>query len=95
VGSDWAIISILEQWELGVTEIEKHVIEHCECFKEQGCIKDCHVYRPSSVKEVQLEKIISQIDLVYERAVFDNLNDAINWLDAEGFSLNQDQFYMT
>lgn len=28
----------------------------------------------------------------YERAVFNNLNDAINWLDAEGFSLNQDQF---
>lgn len=92
MGSDWAIISIFEQWELGVPEIEQHVVEHCEWFKAQGCIKDCHVYRPSAVKEMQLEKMIPHTQLGYERAVFDNLNDAINWLDAEGFSLNYDQF---
>jgi len=44
VGSDWAMISIFEQWELGAPEIEQHVVEHCRWFKEQGCIKDCHVY---------------------------------------------------
>ncbi|TWX69985.1 hypothetical protein [Colwellia sp. C1TZA3] len=92
IGSDWAIISIFEQWELGTPEIEQHVTELCQWFKEQGCIKDCHVYQPSSVKEMQLEKMIPNTGMGYDRCVFDHLNEAMLWLDAEGFTLNQPQF---
>jgi hypothetical protein len=95
IGSNWAIISIFEQWELGVPEIEHHVIEHCQWFMAHGCIKDCHVYSPSAVKEMQLEKMIPHSELGYERCVFDDLDNAVAWLNGEGFNCNQEQFYMT
>jgi len=89
INSQWAIISVFEQWELGVPEIEQHVIEHCNWFKQHGCIKDCHVYSPHSLKKMQLEKMIAHSEQGYERCVFDNLNDAFAWLNREGFELTQ------
>jgi 16S rRNA U1498 N3-methylase RsmE len=44
ISGEWAILSIFDAWELGVPDIEPHIIEHCQWFKDNGCIKDCHVY---------------------------------------------------
>ena len=92
VGKDWAIISIFEEWELGVPAIEKHVVEHCEWFKKNGCIKDCHIYSPDAAKEMQLEKMIPHTEPGYERRVFTNINDAITWLESEGFTISDSTF---
>lgn len=86
---EWAIISIFEQWELGVPEIEAHVAEACDWFKQHGCVKDCHVYCPNSIKEMQLEKMIPCSSTGYERCIFDNVNSALTWLDSQGFHLNR------
>lgn len=85
---EWAIISIFDQWELGIPAIEAHVSETCEWFKQHGCIRDCHVYQPDSSKKVQLEKMISSSKGRYERQVFSNLSEAIAWLETQGFPMN-------
>lgn len=89
LGKQWAIISVFEQWELGIPAIESHVTEACEWFKLHGCIRDCHVYTPSSLKEMQLEKMIPRSEANYKLCVFDNIETAIAWLEDEGFHLNE------
>lgn len=85
IGTTWAIISFFDDWELGVPEITAHVEEHCQWFKANGCVKDCHVYSPNAAKEMQLERLIPQTEGAYERQVFSNVNHAVNWLASHGF----------
>ncbi len=92
IGREWAIISVFEQWQLGVPEIEQHVIEHCQWFKQNGCIKDCHVYSPNSLKALQLENMVPHSEPGYERRVFGDLDDAVTWLGTQGFLLTQADF---
>ena len=87
-GSEWAILSFFEEWELGVPEIEPLVVEHCNRFKRNGCVKDCHVYSVSSVKKDQLEKMIPHSEPGYERQVFDTGEAAYAWLQSYNFSLH-------
>lgn len=91
-GKEWAMLSIFEEWELGVPEIIPHVEQHCQRFKDIGCIKDCHVYSPSATKEMQLEQLIPHTEGNYERQVFTNTDDAITWLKKCGFELKIDEF---
>ena len=92
IGRDWAIISVFEEWESGVPEIEQHVIEHCEWFKLNGCVKDCHVYSPNGLKALQLENMIPHSEPGYERHVFGDLDGAVTWLGTHGFLLTQADF---
>jgi len=89
----WAILSIFEDWELGVPEIEQHVIEHCQWFKDNGCVKDCHVYSPNAAKEMQLERMIPHTDGSYERRVFTNINEAKTWLAQCNYNLDDTNFF--
>lgn len=88
IGGDWAIISIFEEWELGIPDIEKHVIEHCQWFIDNGCVKDCHVYSPDALKAMQLEKMVPHTEGNYTRCVFSELNEGISWLEQEGFAIS-------
>ena len=92
VGSKWAILSVFEDWELGVPEIEKHVIEHCQWFKDNGCIKECHIYSADAAKEMQLEKLIPHTEEGYERCVFTHFDDAVSWLESHQYQLQNTQF---
>ena len=84
----WAIISLFEDWELGVPEIDKHIEAHCEWFKANGCVKDCHIYTKSAVKEMQLERLIPHTDAFYERRLFSNNEAAAIWLSGCGFYID-------
>jgi len=88
-GKKWAIMSFFEDWELGVPEIEPHIVKHCQSFKDRGCIKDCHVYTPTAVKEMQLENMIPHTEGKYERQVFVDVEHAIKWLGECGFNINK------
>jgi len=92
IDGEWAIISVFEQWQLGVPEIEHHVTELCQWFKQHGCIKDCHVYSRNTLKKMQLEKMIPLTEVGYERCVFNTINEAITWMEAQGFTVSQAQF---
>ena len=79
-GKKWAMLSIFEDWELAVPEIEPYILEHCQRFKDIGCIKDCHVYTPSATKEMQLEQLVPHSEGNYERQIFSHIDEAIAWL---------------
>ena len=79
-GKKWAIVSFLDEWDLGVPEIEPHVVEHCQLFKDNGCIKDCHIYTPAAAKTMQLENMIPQSEGDYERQVFIDAKEAVTWM---------------
>jgi hypothetical protein len=85
ISKEWAILSIFENWDLGVPEITKHVEEHCSWFKTNGCIKDCHVYTADATKQKHLEKLIPDSDEYYERQVFTHTQVAVAWLASHGF----------
>jgi len=89
----WAILSIFEDWELGVPAIESHIIEHCQWFKDNGCVKDCHVYSKNAIKEMLLEKLIPHTDGAYERRVFTTINDAKNWLGQYNYTVGDTDFF--
>jgi hypothetical protein len=91
-GTEWAIVSFFNEWELGVPEIEPHVVEHCRLFKEHGCVKDCHVYTRSAAKSMQLENIVPHTEGNYERRVFDQIDEAISWMKACDFFIKIDDF---
>ncbi len=95
IGQEWAIMSLFDNWELAVPEIGKHVEEHCNWFKTNGCIKDCHVYSPCAFKEMQLEQLIPQTDDSYERQVFAKVEDAIAWLSSCGFEMDRSRIITT
>jgi hypothetical protein len=91
-GTQWAIISFFDDWELGVPEIEPHVVEHCRLFKENGCIKDSHVYTITAAKNMQLENITPHTEGNYERRVFSDVTDAIAWMKECSFNIEADDF---
>jgi hypothetical protein len=93
--TQWAIFSFFDEWELGVPEIESHIIEHCQRFKDNGCIKDCHIYTPSVWKSMQLENIVPQSEGTYERRVFVERSEAISWMKTCGFSIEINAFIMS
>lgn len=88
IGEQWAILSFFDEWELGVPGIEPIVAEHCQWFITNGCVKDCHVYKPSALKAEQLEKMIPYSEPGYERRVFISSNDAYAWLQSHQFKLS-------
>ena len=88
----WAILSIFEEWELGVPAIEQHVKEHCQWFIDHGCIKDCHVYTPNATKHMQLENMVPHTEGNYERRIFTRIEDAKSWLAQNGFDITETQF---
>lgn len=91
-GTQWAIISFFDDWELGVPEIESHVIAHCQLFKKNGCIKDCHIYTPATWKSMQLENIVPHSEGDYERRVFVDAADANTWMNNCGFFIESSEF---
>jgi hypothetical protein len=94
-GTEWAIISFFDNWELGTPDIEPHVVKHCQQFIKNGCIKDCHVYTPSVIKNMQLEQMIPITQSNYERLVFGDVQKALNWLASHQFYVDMSTFKVT
>ncbi|PKH00508.1 hypothetical protein [Paraglaciecola sp. MB-3u-78] len=94
IGKEWAILSIFEDWELGVPEIAKHVEEHCTWFLANGCIKDCHVYTTNGTKEMHLERLLPPTDEYYERQIFTHAEMAVAWLASCGFVIENSNIMM-
>lgn len=91
-GKQWAILSFFEEWELGVPEIEAHIVEHCQLFKKNGCIRDCHIYTPAAAKSMQLEGMVPQSEGDYQRQVFVGTADAVAWLQTSNFTVEVNEF---
>jgi hypothetical protein len=95
VDRSWAILSVLEEWELCVPETEKHISDHAYWFIENGCTHDCHVFSKNEIKKMQLNKMIPTKCENYERRIFVDINESIEWLQSEGFELANTDFFNT
>lgn len=88
LGSDWAHIVYLDQWQLGVPEIEP-VIQHLV----QWCISNqlryaAQIYCPHMVKMYQLERMIVDRTDAFERRVYPTEAGAFAWLAEKGFQMD-------
>lgn len=88
LGSTWGHLVILEDWDLGVPEIQVIIEQLVSWCIENGLTRAAQVYSPSMVKQYQLNKMVLEEMDGFQRNSFTNEASAIAWLAAEGFSLD-------
>jgi len=84
----WGHIVYLNDWELcdpAMFPVIERLVAWCI---ENGLTRAANVYPASAVKEEFINKmVVDEIDN-FKRAVFDNKNDALNWLKENGYTDN-------
>ncbi|CAM5218992.1 hypothetical protein [Alishewanella longhuensis] len=86
-GQRWAHIVYLDDWQLGTPEIEPIVQELVTWCLHNGLVLTAQVYCPHSVKRYQLDKMIIEQTLTFERRVYADEQHAFNWLAEQGFAV--------
>lgn len=86
-GQRWAHIVYLDDWQLGTPEIEPIVQELVTWCLHNGLVLTAQVYCPHSVKRYQLDKMIIEQTLTFERRVYADEQQAFNWLAEQGFAV--------
>jgi hypothetical protein len=84
----WGHIVFLDDWELGVPEIEPIISELIIWCAESGLTHAAQVYSKSMVKEYQLRKMVSQNIGDLTLCQFPITEDAVHWLTNEGFKVS-------
>jgi len=83
----WAHIVYLDQWELGVPEIEPIIQELVQWCIAHNLRFAAQVYCPHMVKRYQLERMIIERTEFFERRVYPTQIEAFQWLASEGFHM--------
>lgn len=86
-GQRWAHIVYLDDWQLGTPEIGPIVQDLVTWCLHNGLVLTAQVYCPHSVKRFQLDKMILEQTLTFERRVYANEKQAFNWLAEQGFAV--------
>ncbi len=87
LGKTWGHLVILEDWDLGVPEIQSIIEQLVVWCIENGLTRAAQAYSPSMVKQYQLNKMVLEKIDGFHRNSFTDEESAIAWLAAEGFSL--------
>ena len=87
-GSDWAHIVYLDNWQLGVPEIEPVITELVGWCLDKGLRYTAQVYCPNMVKRYQLDKMIVDNSQRLEKRVYPNEQQALAWLSSVGFAID-------
>jgi hypothetical protein len=90
--SQWAHIVYLDQWELGVPEIEPIIRELVHWCIANNLRFAAQVYCPHMVKKYQLERMIVDSTELFERRVYPTQLEAFQWLASEGFPVQTQDF---
>lgn len=91
-GADWAHIVYLDQWELGVPAIEPVIQELVQWCIQHKLRCAAQIYCPHMVKKYQLERMIIDHTGVFEKRVYPTQHEAFQWLAAEGFDIETQDF---
>ena len=94
-GSDWAHIVYLDNWLLGVPEIEPIVQQLVHWCINNGLRYAAQVYCPNMIKQYQLNKMVSDSVGRFEKRVYPNEQDAFAWLLSVGFATDSNQLRHT
>ena len=84
----WAHIVYLEQWQLGVPEIEPVVQELVNWCIDNNLKFVAQVYCPNMLKQYQLERMIVDNTSRVEKRVYPTQQQAFEWLASVGFALS-------
>lgn len=87
-GSDWAHIVYLDNWQLGVPEIEPVVADLVSWCLANGLRYAAQVYCPNMIKRYQLDKMIVEHAAQFERRVYPDEQQALAWLSSLGFTVD-------
>ncbi|MDX5405651.1 MAG: hypothetical protein LPK11_01240 [Chromatiaceae bacterium] len=87
-GTDWAHIVYLDNWQLGVPEIEPVITELVNWCLTNGLRYAAQVYCPNMIKRYQLDKMIVEHTATFERRVYPDEQHALNWLSSLGFAVD-------
>ncbi|MEO3678430.1 hypothetical protein [Rheinheimera fenheensis] len=87
-GTDWAHIVYLDNWQLGVPEIEPVITELVNWCLANGLRYAAQVYCPNMIKRYQLDKMIVEHTATFERRVYPDEQQALAWLSSEGFTVD-------
>jgi len=93
-GADWAHLVYLDDWVLGVPEIEPVIRDLVAWCQQRRLRYVAHVYSPNMVKQYQLERMISTQNGGFEKRVYADEPAAFAWLAARGFSTNSQRFIL-
>jgi hypothetical protein len=88
VGTDWAHIVYLDNWQLGVPEIEPVITELVNWCIANGLRYAAQVYCPNMIKRYQLDKMIVEHTAQFERRVYPDEQHALSWLSSLGFAVD-------
>ncbi|GGW49382.1 hypothetical protein [Alishewanella tabrizica] len=84
-GQRWAHIVYLDDWQLGTPDIEPIIQNLVTWCLHNGLVLTAQVYCPHSVKRYQLDKMIIDKTLTFERRMYSEEQSAFNWLAEKGF----------
>ena len=87
VDAPWAHIVYLDQWQLGVPEIEPVVQELVHWCIDNNLKFAAHVYCPNMIKQYQLDRMIVDNTSCLEKRVYPTQQQAFEWLASVGFAL--------
>ena len=90
IGKPWGHLVLLDNWDLGVPEIQPIIEELVAWCIDQGLMRAAHVYSPSMLKKYHLNQLVLEEMGAFHRNSFSDQNSAIAWLSAEGFELSAD-----
>lgn len=97
LGQPWAHIVYLDDWQLGVPEIEPIVRGLVSWCLDNGLRHAAHVYSPNMVKQYQLNKMISDTIVLgpneqFEKRIYHSDHNAFAWLNQLGFATDSLNF---
>ena len=88
----WAHIVYLDQWELGVPEIEPVIQQLIDWSVRHNLRFAAQVYCPHMVKKYQLERMTTLKSPLFEKRTYPTQQAAFDWLAEEGFRVEQQTF---
>ena len=88
----WAHIVYLDQWELGVPEIEPVIQQLVDWSVSHNLRFAAQVYCPHMVKKYQLERMTAIKSPTFEKRTYPTQQAAFDWLAAEGFTVQHQVF---
>ncbi len=85
-GQTWAHINFLDNWQLGVPEIEPVIQDLVRWCVSHDLRYSAHVYGANMLKQYQLDRMIKDHKGRFERRIFTQPQDAFVWLASMGFN---------
>lgn len=93
-GADWAHLVYLDDWVLGVPEIEPVIRDLVAWCQQRQLRYVAQIYSPNMVKQYQLERMISTQNGGFDKRVYADEAAAFGWLAAQGFVTDSSRFIL-